>query len=100
MSQLLQTTESDLDVTSSGAIERDQQGQSNKYNYNYKEQNTIRRKKKLRRMLEEDSKREELMVNKKRTSRIARMANYGINLIKGEDKILESKTDRLMGWMQ
>ncbi|TDE03139.1 LamG-like jellyroll fold domain-containing protein [Flavobacterium hiemivividum] len=35
MSQLVQTTESDLDVTSSGSIERDQQGQSNKYNYNY-----------------------------------------------------------------
>jgi hypothetical protein len=28
------TAESDLDVTS-GSIERDQQGQSNKYNYNY-----------------------------------------------------------------
>lgn len=35
MSQLVQTTESDLDVTSSGSIERDQQGQSNLYNYNY-----------------------------------------------------------------
>jgi len=35
MSQLLQTAESDLDVTSSGSIERDQQGQSNLYNYNY-----------------------------------------------------------------
>jgi hypothetical protein len=35
MSQLLQTTESDLDATSAGSIERDQQGQSNKYNYNY-----------------------------------------------------------------
>ncbi|WP_291112179.1 LamG-like jellyroll fold domain-containing protein [Flavobacterium sp. UBA4120] len=34
-SQLVQTTESDLDVTSAGSIERDQQGQSNKYNYNY-----------------------------------------------------------------
>ncbi|MBC7845782.1 MAG: choice-of-anchor D domain-containing protein [Flavobacterium sp.] len=34
-SQLVQTTESDLDVTSSGSIERDQQGQSNLYNYNY-----------------------------------------------------------------
>ncbi|TDD94457.1 LamG-like jellyroll fold domain-containing protein [Flavobacterium cellulosilyticum] len=34
-SQLLQTTESDLDVTSTGSIERDQQGQANKYNYNY-----------------------------------------------------------------
>jgi hypothetical protein len=34
-SQLVQTTESDLDVTSSGSIERDQQGQSNIYNYNY-----------------------------------------------------------------
>jgi hypothetical protein len=35
MSQLLQTAESDLDVTSSGSIERDQQGQTNLYNYNY-----------------------------------------------------------------
>lgn len=35
MSQLIQTTDSDLDVTSSGSIERDQQGQSNLYNYNY-----------------------------------------------------------------
>ncbi|MEZ7503738.1 LamG-like jellyroll fold domain-containing protein [Flavobacterium sp. Arc2] len=35
MSQLLQTTESDLDVTSAGSIERDQQGQPNKFNYNY-----------------------------------------------------------------
>ncbi|HLF51898.1 LamG-like jellyroll fold domain-containing protein [Flavobacterium sp.] len=35
MSQLVQTTESDLDPTSSGSIERDQQGQSNLYNYNY-----------------------------------------------------------------
>lgn len=34
-SQLIQTTESELDPTSSGTIERDQQGQSNKYNYNY-----------------------------------------------------------------
>jgi hypothetical protein len=34
-SQLVQTTESDLDVTSSGLIRRDQQGQANKYNYNY-----------------------------------------------------------------
>lgn len=34
-SQLLQTTESDLDVTSSGSIERDQQGQTSLYNYNY-----------------------------------------------------------------
>jgi trimeric autotransporter adhesin len=34
-SQLVQTTDSDLDVSSSGYIERDQQGQSNKYNYNY-----------------------------------------------------------------
>jgi hypothetical protein len=34
-SQLVQTTESDLDVTSSGFLERDQQGQSNLYNYNY-----------------------------------------------------------------
>ncbi|MDZ4331976.1 MAG: MAM protein, partial [Flavobacterium sp.] len=35
MSQLVQTLESDLDVTSSGHIERDQKGQSNVYNYNY-----------------------------------------------------------------
>ncbi len=34
-SQLLQTTDSDLDPTSSGYIERDQQGQANIYNYNY-----------------------------------------------------------------
>ena len=34
-SQLLQTTNSDVDPTSSGSIERDQQGQVNKYNYNY-----------------------------------------------------------------
>ena len=34
-SQLVQTTESDLDITSAGSIERDQQGQSNIYNYNY-----------------------------------------------------------------
>ncbi|WP_426095578.1 LamG-like jellyroll fold domain-containing protein [Flavobacterium sp. DSR2-3-3] len=34
-SQLLQTIESDLDYLSTGSIERDQQGQSNKYNYNY-----------------------------------------------------------------
>ena len=34
-SQLLQTTDSDLEPTSSGSIERDQQGQVNKYNYNY-----------------------------------------------------------------
>jgi hypothetical protein len=34
-SQLVQTIESDLDVSSTGSIERDQQGQSNKYNYNY-----------------------------------------------------------------
>ncbi|WP_333875880.1 LamG-like jellyroll fold domain-containing protein, partial [Flavobacterium sp.] len=34
-SQLVQTVNSDLDVTSSGSIERDQQGQSNMYNYNY-----------------------------------------------------------------
>ncbi|MCW2119530.1 LamG-like jellyroll fold domain-containing protein [Flavobacterium sp. 7A] len=34
-SQLIQTTESDLDFTSSGFIERDQLGQGNKYNYNY-----------------------------------------------------------------
>jgi hypothetical protein len=35
MSQLVQTTDSELDVTSSGLIEKDQQGQSNLYNYNY-----------------------------------------------------------------
>ncbi len=35
MSQLIQTLDCDLDVTSSGSIERDQQGQSNKFNYNY-----------------------------------------------------------------
>jgi len=34
-SQLVQTTDSDLDATSAGIIERDQQGQSNKFNYNY-----------------------------------------------------------------
>lgn len=34
-SQLVQTIESDLDVTSAGSLERDQQGQSNIYNYNY-----------------------------------------------------------------
>lgn len=34
-SQLVQTINSDLDVTSAGSIERDQQGQSIKYNYNY-----------------------------------------------------------------
>ncbi|MES2574033.1 MAG: choice-of-anchor D domain-containing protein [Bacteroidota bacterium] len=35
MSQLVQTSTSDLDVTSAGYIERDQQGQTNKFNYNY-----------------------------------------------------------------
>jgi len=34
-SQLVQTEGSDLDPSSSGSLERDQQGQSNKYNYNY-----------------------------------------------------------------
>ncbi|MGL2966423.1 LamG-like jellyroll fold domain-containing protein [Flavobacterium sp. XGLA_31] len=34
-SQLLQDNNSELDVSSSGYLERDQQGQSNKYNYNY-----------------------------------------------------------------
>lgn len=34
-SQLIQTVNSDLDVTSSGSLERDQQGQTNKFNYNY-----------------------------------------------------------------
>jgi hypothetical protein len=35
MSQLVQTEGSDLDVTSSGYIERDQQGQKKIYNFNY-----------------------------------------------------------------
>jgi len=35
MSQLVQTLDCDLDVTSAGSIERDQQGQANRYNYNY-----------------------------------------------------------------
>jgi trimeric autotransporter adhesin len=34
-SQLVQTSNSDLDPLSSGYIERDQQGQTNKWNYNY-----------------------------------------------------------------
>jgi hypothetical protein len=34
-SQLIQTQGSVLDISSSGSIERDQQGQSNLYNYNY-----------------------------------------------------------------
>jgi hypothetical protein len=34
-SQLVQTANSELDVTSAGSIERDQQGQSNRFNYNY-----------------------------------------------------------------
>jgi hypothetical protein len=34
-SQLVQTINSELDVTSAGSIERDQEGQSNKFNYNY-----------------------------------------------------------------
>ncbi|MCF6141528.1 T9SS type A sorting domain-containing protein [Flavobacterium sp. K77] len=34
-SQLVQKTGSDLDILSSGSLERDQQGQSNFYNYNY-----------------------------------------------------------------
>jgi hypothetical protein len=34
-SQLVQKLNSDLDPTSSGSLERDQQGQSNKFNYNY-----------------------------------------------------------------
>ncbi|MGO4905778.1 LamG-like jellyroll fold domain-containing protein [Flavobacterium sp. W20_MBD1_R3] len=34
-SQLVQKTGSDLDPTSFGSLERDQQGQSNKFNYNY-----------------------------------------------------------------
>ncbi|WP_310560128.1 choice-of-anchor D domain-containing protein [Flavobacterium sp.] len=35
LSQLVQTKDCDLDVTSNGSIEREQQGQANKYNYNY-----------------------------------------------------------------
>ncbi|WP_293872296.1 choice-of-anchor D domain-containing protein [Flavobacterium sp.] len=34
-SQFVQTANSDLDVTSAGSLERDQQGQANKFNYNY-----------------------------------------------------------------
>ncbi|UPT71451.1 MAG: choice-of-anchor D domain-containing protein [Flavobacterium sp. JAD_PAG50586_2] len=34
-SQFVQTANSELDVTSAGSLERDQQGQSNKFNYNY-----------------------------------------------------------------
>ncbi|RTY87205.1 choice-of-anchor D domain-containing protein [Flavobacterium sp. RSP15] len=34
-SQLVQTAQSELDVASAGTIERDQQGQSNLYNYNF-----------------------------------------------------------------
>lgn len=34
-SQLIQTEDSELDVTSKGFIKRDQQGTGNKYNYNY-----------------------------------------------------------------
>ncbi|MDI6050811.1 T9SS type A sorting domain-containing protein [Flavobacterium sp. XS2P24] len=34
-SQLIQKLGSDLDATSSGSLERDQQGQANKFNYNY-----------------------------------------------------------------
>lgn len=34
-SQLVQTLDSDLDATSKGFIKRDQQGTTNKYNYNY-----------------------------------------------------------------
>jgi hypothetical protein len=34
-SQFIQTETSDLDVTSVGFLERDQQGQSNRFNYNY-----------------------------------------------------------------
>ncbi|MGZ9675238.1 LamG-like jellyroll fold domain-containing protein [Flavobacterium sp. GNP001] len=34
-SQLIQKTGSDLDINSSGTLERDQQGQANLYNYNY-----------------------------------------------------------------
>jgi hypothetical protein len=35
MSQLVQTLDCDLDLTSAGSIERDQQGQASIYNYNY-----------------------------------------------------------------
>ncbi|TBX70431.1 T9SS type A sorting domain-containing protein [Flavobacterium silvisoli] len=34
-SQLIQTNNSDLDPASSGSLERDQEGQSNRFNYNY-----------------------------------------------------------------
>jgi len=34
-SQLVQTTYSDLEITSAGSIERDQEGESNRFNYNY-----------------------------------------------------------------
>jgi len=34
-SQLIQTADSELDATSTGSLERDQQGQSNMFNYNY-----------------------------------------------------------------
>ncbi len=34
-SQLVQTANSELDVTSAGSIERDQEGQANMFNYNY-----------------------------------------------------------------
>jgi hypothetical protein len=34
-SQFVQTANSDIDVTSAGSLERDQQGQSNRFNYNY-----------------------------------------------------------------
>ncbi|MDO6759857.1 LamG-like jellyroll fold domain-containing protein [Tamlana sp. 2_MG-2023] len=34
-SQLIQTTDSELDVASAGSLERDQQGTDNKYSYNY-----------------------------------------------------------------
>jgi|GEM_PF-2916249 len=34
-SQLIQTTNSDLDITSAGYLERDQQGQTSIYNYNF-----------------------------------------------------------------
>lgn len=34
-SQLIQTLNSDLDVTSTGSIERDQKGKTNKFDYNY-----------------------------------------------------------------
>jgi len=61
----------------------------------YMKQNRVRKKAKLKVLMDEDRKREEVMANKKQMSRIDRMVKYGISLIKGEDKILETKTERL-----